>query len=82
MKTQVVTARLDEETLAKLDALAGAQERSRAWLVAKAVKRYVEEEAAFAAFIAEGEAGEPIPHDEMIARIDTRIAAMHHKAAA
>lgn len=54
-KTAVITARLDEETLQSLDALAESQERTRAWLVAKAVKRYVKEETEFRAFLKEGE---------------------------
>lgn len=54
-KTAVITARLDAETLAALDALAAKRERSRAWLVAKAIKRFVEEETAFDAFLQEGE---------------------------
>jgi predicted transcriptional regulator len=54
-KTAVITARIDEQMLQALDALAADQERTRAWLVAKAIKRYVEEETAFRAFIKEGE---------------------------
>jgi predicted transcriptional regulator len=54
-KTAVITARLDEETLQSLDALAESQERTRAWLVAKAVKRYVKEETEFRAFVKQGE---------------------------
>ncbi|MFA6116189.1 MAG: ribbon-helix-helix protein, CopG family [Sphingomonas sp.] len=53
-KTAVITTRLDEETLKSLDALAESQERTRAWLVAKAVKRYVEEETEFRAFVQAG----------------------------
>jgi len=54
-KTAVITTRIDESTLQALDALAADQERTRAWLVAKAIKRYVDEETAFRAFIKEGE---------------------------
>jgi len=39
-----VTARIDEETHGRLDNLAKATDRSRSWLVADAVRRYVEEE--------------------------------------
>ena len=52
-KTVVVTARIDEETLAGLDRLAEHYERSRAWLVGKAVARYVNEESEFFAFVQE-----------------------------
>jgi predicted transcriptional regulator len=72
-KTAVITARLDPETLQSLDALATARERTRAWLVEKAVKRFVEEESEFAAFIKEGEEaidrGDYLTHEEMIAEI-------------
>jgi len=72
-KTAVVTARLEEETLKALDALAESQERTRAWLVAKAVERYVEEETAFRAFLKQGEdaidRGDYLTHEEMMADI-------------
>jgi len=54
-KTAVITARIDEQTLQSLDALAESQERTRAWLVAKAVERYVKEETEFRAFIKQGD---------------------------
>lgn len=73
MKTSVVTARLDQDTLVALDQLAEHYERSRAWLVAKAVSRYVKEEGAFLAFLKEGEAaidrGDYVTHDDLIAEI-------------
>ncbi|MES1973070.1 MAG: ribbon-helix-helix protein, CopG family [Pseudomonadota bacterium] len=72
-KTAVITARLDEETLKSLDALAQSQERTRAWLVAKAIQRYVKEETEFRAFVKEGEdaidRGDYLTHEEMIAEI-------------
>ena len=40
--TAAFTIRLDEETLAKLDALAADTERSRNWLATKAIQDYVE----------------------------------------
>lgn len=73
MKTSVVTARLDPETLAGLDKLAEYHERSRAWLVAKAVKQYVKNETEFFAFLQEGEdaieRGEYLTHEELMAEI-------------
>ena len=54
-KTIVVTARIDTSLSDRLDALAARRERSRAWLVGKAVERLVEEEAAFDAFLKAGE---------------------------
>lgn len=39
--TAAFTIRLDDETLAKLDALAADTDRSRNWLAAKAIESYV-----------------------------------------
>ena len=73
MKTSVVTTRLDADTLAGLDKLAEYHERSRAWLVAKAVKQYVKNESEFFAFLQEGEdaieRGEYLTHEELIEEI-------------
>lgn len=73
MKTSVVTARLDAETLDGLDQLAERLERSRAWLVAKAVQQYVKEENEFYAFVKEGEdaieRGDYVTHEELVAEI-------------
>jgi predicted transcriptional regulator len=49
-----VTTRIDEETQSRLDQLAKATERSRSWLVADAIRRYVEEEGWQVAAIEEG----------------------------
>jgi len=72
-RTAVITARIDEPTLQALDALAADQERTRAWLVAKAIQRYVREETEFRAFIKQGEdamdRGDYLTHEEMIADI-------------
>ena len=43
--SQTVSVRLDDDTLNQLDMMAKAAERSRAWLMAQAVKQYVEHEA-------------------------------------
>lgn len=55
MATTVITTRIDDDTLARLDDLCLQMERSRAWLVAKAIKSFLEEEAGFSAFIKEGD---------------------------
>jgi predicted transcriptional regulator len=72
-KTSVITARIDPETLAALDVLGERQDRSRAWLVGQAIKRYVEEEAAFLAFLKEGEdeidRGDYVTHEELVAEL-------------
>ena len=75
----VITARIDAETSDGLAKLAVYHERSRAWLVAKAVKQYVDRETEFFAFIKEGEdaiaRGDYVTHDEFVAEIDAMIAA-------
>lgn len=40
--TAAFTIRLDDEMLAKLDALAADTDRSRSWIAAKAIQDYVE----------------------------------------
>ena len=49
-----VTAHIDEETYSRLEHFAKATDRSRSWLVADAVRRYVEEESWQIAAIEEG----------------------------
>jgi predicted transcriptional regulator len=81
-KTAVITARLDPETLAGLDEIAGRQDRSRAYLVAKAVREMVEEEAAMRAFVQKGI--DSADRDDMISQDDMEawFAARRHRAAA
>jgi predicted transcriptional regulator len=81
-KSAVVTARLDSEMLAKLDQLASMLERSRAWIMAKAVQRFVDEELEFRAFVQQGideaDRGELISQEDMEAWFEAR----HKQAAA
>lgn len=55
-KAVVVTTRIDEVLADKLDALALDLDRSRGWLIAQAIDRYVAEEIALLDAIREGEA--------------------------
>ncbi len=77
-KSTVVTTRLDPDATEALDTLAKELDRSRAWIVAKAVERYVAEELEFVAFIKEGEAdldaGRTISHAELVREIAERRA--------
>ena len=81
-QTSVITARLDTVSLEKLDQLSEMVDRSRAWIVAKAVQRYVDEELAFRAFIQQGldelDRGESVSQEEMEAWFEAR----HRQAAA
>ncbi len=56
-----ITARIDEETRDRLERLAEATQRSKSWLVAEAVRAYVDEQAwqveAIRQGLAEAEAG-------------------------
>ena len=67
--TVVVTARIGEQLSADLDRLAAESERSRAWLVGKAVEQYVADELEMIAFIEEGDAdfreGRVLSQEEM-----------------
>lgn len=66
-----VTTRIDDETQSRLDQLAKATDRSRSWLVADAIRRYVEEEGWQVAAIEEGvrqaDAGDFATEDEVTA---------------
>jgi len=76
-KTAVITARLDVETLALVDKIAKGQGRSRSWFAAQAIQRVAESEADFLAFVQEGidaaERGDVIPHEEVMAELETMI---------
>jgi predicted transcriptional regulator len=50
-KQIVISARIDAETSAKLDALAEQSDRSRAWLVADAVREMIQREDELMAFL-------------------------------
>jgi predicted transcriptional regulator len=54
-KTTVLTTRVATELSERIDQLAQEMDRSRAWVIAKAVERYVAEELEFIAFVREGE---------------------------
>jgi predicted transcriptional regulator len=60
--TAAFTIRLDDDKLAKLDALAADMDRSRSWIAAKAIENYVElnawQIAQIKAGIAEADRGE------------------------
>jgi len=81
-KTAIVTARIDADLSGRLDTLATLHERSRASVIERAVRRYVEEELAFHAFIQEGvdaaDRGEVYSQEEMEAWVEGR----RHQAAA
>jgi predicted transcriptional regulator len=75
-KSAVITARVDEETLALVDRVSKAHNRSRAWFVSRAITDAARKEAEFLAFVQEGidaaDRGELIPHEEVFARVRAR----------
>jgi predicted transcriptional regulator len=78
MRSAVITARLDPETLALVDRVSRAQGRSRSWFAARAIRHVAEQEARFLAFVEEGRAatqrGEIVEHEEVEAMIESWIA--------
>jgi len=81
--TTPITTRLDAATLETLDKLAERYDRSRSWLVAQAVRQFVEREAEMLAIIEEGERSareEPlISHEEMKKLITAKRAELRSK---
>lgn len=77
--TAAFTIRLDEEMLAKLDALAADTDRSRNWIAAKAIQDYVELNAwqiqRIKEGIAEADRGEFATEEELDA-IEAKLQAM------
>lgn len=77
--TAAFTIRLDDETLAKLDALAADTDRSRNWLAARAIQDYVELNAwqiqRIKEGIAEADRGEFATEEELDA-IEAKLQAM------
>lgn len=77
-KPVVISARIDAETAALLDKVAASRQRSRAWLVADAVKRMAKEEAEYLAFLQEGidaaDSGDVMSHAEMMEWLNDRYA--------
>jgi predicted transcriptional regulator len=67
--TAAFTIRLDDDKLAKLDALAADMDRSRSWIAAKAIENYVElnawQIAQIKAGIAEADRGEFATEEEL-----------------
>jgi len=84
-KQTVISARVDDDTVALVDEIVAAQGRSRAWFVSQAVREHARREADFLAFVQEGldaaEAGDWISHDDMKRWIvDRRAQAKQMKA--
>lgn len=78
---RVTSIRLSDELVGRLDALAAAVDRPRAWVIEQAIVRYVEEEAwqvaALTEALAEYRAGRVTlhDHDAVMERLEARLRA-------
>ena len=76
MKTVTIGARISEQLDRDLATLAAATGRSKSWLVADALKSYVESEKAFIAAVEEGikaaDEGRLVDHDAVVAEFERR----------
>jgi RHH-type rel operon transcriptional repressor/antitoxin RelB len=77
MKTISIGARISEQLDRDLRTLASATGRSRSWLVAEALRNYVEAETQFIQAVEEGikaaDEGRLVDHDTVVAEFDRRF---------
>ncbi len=79
--SKVTSIRLSDELANRLDQLASALDRPRAWLIEQAIARYVEQEAWQIGAITEAlteyrKGGASLrPHDEVMGRLEARVRA-------
>lgn len=70
------TVRMDEEMVSRLDGLAQATGRSRAWIIKDALSRYLEDETWFAQEVEKGRQdaaqGRLVSHEDVKARLRRR----------
>jgi predicted transcriptional regulator len=75
-----LTIRLTPEAKEQLNRLAAATHRTKSFLAAEAINRYVEREAEIIEGVERGladmRAGRLVPHDEAMARLEATIAAV------
>ena len=75
-KPVVVTARIGEQLSADLDRLAAMRERSRAWLIEKAIASFVAQELALRDALDESRAqierGDYVSHEDLMAELKAR----------
>ncbi len=77
MTIKSTSVNLDEATRDRLDRVARAYDRKRSWIITRAVQEYLDREEAFARAVEAGieaaDRGELIPHEEVMAEMDTLI---------
>jgi|TARA_R110000744_G_scaffold360961_1_gene468585 predicted transcriptional regulator len=78
MALKATSVRLDEETLSRIGQMADAVDRPRAWLMAQAIKQYVEREDGFIQDVQKGieaaDAGRLSNHEDVKAKWEARRA--------
>ena len=76
---KTTTVRMDGRTLKRVDGLARAMSRSRAWVINQAVERYLDYEEWFAAEVkqalVEADAGQLVEHETVVNRWERKRAA-------
>ncbi len=79
MPLKATSVRLDDETLSRVGQMADAMERPRAWLMAHAIKQYVEREEQFILAVEEGikaaDAGRLVSHEDVKVKWEAKRAA-------
>lgn len=79
MTLRATSVRLDEETLQRVGQMAEAMDRPRAWLMAHAIKQFVEREAWFVDAVEQGvqsaDQGRLIAHADVKAKWEAKRAA-------
>lgn len=77
MANTTITIRTDSEIAEKITALAQAMDRSRNWVIEEALRQYVENQVwqieGIKQAMAALDRGEGIPHEEIMAEMDTLI---------
>jgi predicted transcriptional regulator len=76
---KTTTVRMESRTLKRVDGLANAMSRSRAWVINQAVERYLDYEEWFVGEVRHAlkqvEAGEVLEHGEVVKRLERKRAA-------
>ena len=79
MPLKATSVRLDDETLIRVGQIAEAMDRSRAWLMAEAIKQYVDREEWFIREVEKGvkaaDKGRLIDHADVKAKWEAKLAA-------
>ena len=74
----VFSVRMPAELKRRLEAIAEGMDRPRSWVVNRAVEQYIDEQTwqadAIAKGLASAECGETLPHEDIIAKRELRLA--------